>query len=291
MWYNIIYQGRWESSLKLFTFLVIRVTKTTTTVVKRMIDDNQLMNELAKNPDFINEEGAGSDQPEVPEEPQGPEEPQQETADVEDEGETMEEVLGLKEEAEAESEETVPLATFLEMKKELSDLKKQNLSSSERDASIEAIANEYDVDLVFANKLADAITAKATKEVQKQYEPLVQKQKQAETDKMFDSVYGKAIESMPEYAGIANKDVVKKLALDPSNKKKTVKQIMKEVYGSVVDRIDAQPGQSFEAPRAKNRNVNDLDFGNLSAEDHDLIASDPKLRAQYGDWMVKNMNL
>ena len=253
-----------------------------------MIDDNQLMKKKKKNPDFINEEGADSDQSDVPEEPQqGPEDPHV----VEDQDETMEEVLGLKEKTEAQTEQTVPLSTFLEMKKELSSLKKQALSDSERDASIEAIAAEYDVDLNFANQLADAIAAKAAKEVQKQYEPIIQKQKQAETDKMFDKVYDKAIESMPEFANVANKDIVKKLALDPSNKTKTIKQIMKDVYGDIVERIESQPGPSFEKPRTTNRNVNEMDFGNLTLEDHDLIAHDPKLRAQYGDWMTKNMPL
>ncbi|MDC1191105.1 hypothetical protein N8148_02780 [Gammaproteobacteria bacterium] len=254
------------------------------------MNEEALLKELQDVPGAVNAEEVTEDTQELPEEPQNvPEEPQAE----EEQDETMEELLGTKEEEVEKKDDSVPLAKFLELKSELSEIKKAVMSKSEKADTIEALADEYDVDIDFVSRLSKNIEAKTSKAIQDKYEPIIAKQQieqqREKTDKMFDTVYGKAIESLPDFTNVVNKDVIKKLALDDSNSKKTVKQIIKEVYGGMVEKVDGQPHPSFEKPSTGTRNPGTLDYSNLSNEDHKTIASDPKLKAEYGEWAVENL--
>lgn len=246
--------------------------------------------EVAPQEDVVPEEPAVAD--EVPTD-KSPEEPQHEEDPELDK--PMSEVLGTKaQEAEQEIKDSVPLATFLELKKEMAELRQQNLSKNETSSSLRELADKYDVDQDFLAEFAEGVAAKAKEEVEKKYEPLIKQQaderRLEKQEQMFNAVFEKALASQPEHiAKVVNKDVIKRLAFDDVNGDKSVRQLIKDVYGNVPEQVDSRPSPSFEKASTGTRKDTNIDFNNLSPEDHDTIANDPKLRAEYGDWLVENV--
>ena len=229
----------------------------------------------------------------VPEEPaKSPEEPLYE--EDEDISKPMSEVLGNKPKEEPK-DDSVPLAKYLELKSELAAAKSQEMTKSEEKASLKDLAEEYDVDLDFVQKLASTISSEAQKKAKEEYEPFLKQQQEKERtqeqNKVFESVYEKAILAFPDLEGSINKNVIKALAFDEKNSNKSVKDIINEVYGGVIERVESAPGASFEKPSTGTRKSTGLDYSNLSKEDHDAIASDPSLKKGYGDWLEKNLSL
>jgi hypothetical protein len=51
---------------------------------------------------------------------------------------------------------------------------------------------------------------------------------------VFNEHFDKTISQMPEFDGVVNKDVIKTLSLDPSNKNKTFQQLIETAYGHLV---------------------------------------------------------
>lgn len=243
------------------------------------------------------------EEPETPqeEETKSPEEPTDQATDTqedEDINKSMSELLGGKEEQKSEekSNDTVPLATYLELKSELAEIKRQDMTKSQESESLKALAEEYDVDADFVQKLGAVLTAEAEKKVKEKYEPFIQKQQQSEIEKkqneVFDSLYGKILKSNPEMEGIVNKDVIKALAFDKSNANKSVKQIINEVYGGAIEKADLDSVSSFEKGSvATRKETTTIDFNNLSKKDFDRIESDPKLKEQYGEFLTSQTNL
>lgn len=189
--------------------------------------------------------------------------------------------------------ESVPMSVFLELKKELKELKGKSQEGKVVDSSIEEIAKQYDVDEGFVNKLANAIKTSTVKEFDEKYSTKIkefEREKITEkNNKVFDDVFEKTLEAMPEMKGIVNKDAIKALAFNPGNSKKTLSQIIEEVYGNtVVGKKTIETAQPVSGSRSEVK----VDF--TKAGDpavYAQIKADPELRKQYNEFLIKNLNI
>lgn len=197
--------------------------------------------------------------------------------------------------------ETVGLDKFLDEKgkrkaaeKELADLKlsiESGATRGETAADIEAFTKKYpDVDPAFVKELASAIRSETEKSLDDKYSPklnaLDKKERDAKVDAAFKAHFDLAMEKMPEMKDVVVPSVIKSLSLDPSNSKKTITQLIEEVYGnSVPGKRTAEtriaPGGGKEpAPLDMARARKDTTY-------FKEIMADPKLKAEYNDRMIR----
>jgi hypothetical protein len=211
---------------------------------------------------------------------------------------TMEEVLGTPEPKQVE---TVPLKTFLDMKKEnrvlakkFEELKNQvteGATLSEVSAELKAISEEYDVDAGFLSKLSAAIYKQAkdeaTETLNSKLGPIEAKDKAARIDKAFNEHYENIIVDLPEYANIINKDVIKTLSLLPENSKKTFQQIIEDTYGKTV------PGKkTLEDATPRGGKDVSLDMKRTSDPEYfKQIMANPELKKEYNKNITDRINL
>jgi hypothetical protein len=226
-----------------------------------------------------------------------PDEPQEEIAPVieptEDEVQTIEEVF----KAEEEAGDSVPLASHLEVKKQLKDLKRtikelqdSKGTSEEITDDIDVLAEEYpDLDPVFLKKLANVTKAQLKKEMDNDLKPLREEAKQERINNAFETHFAKALELAPEYKGIANAEVIKTLSLDPKNAKKTFVQIIEDAYGSAV--VGRKPMDSTTTRGGHEPETVDLDRASRDEKYLDQILSNPKSKKEYNDAMQNHYRL
>lgn len=196
--------------------------------------------------------------------------------------------------------ETVGLDKFLEVKNDNKALKQSvkdlqakieaGGSKAEVTADIEALSIAYpDVDKQFLAQLTAAIRSQvkqdADKEVDERLKPFEQEAKDKRINEAFETHYASALEKLPEFAKIANKDVIKALTLSPKNANKTFTQIIEEAYGNAIPgrrTIETTvPGGGKEpAPLEFDRARKDGAYFN------EVMAS-PKLKAEYNAEMLK----
>jgi hypothetical protein len=220
---------------------------------------------------------------------------QEEAQEVEEE--SVEETLGETFEQEEEKPKpkekpkTVPIELFLDLKKELKELKNAKGSSLPSDSSIEALAKEYDVDAGFISRLAETIKSSTVTEFETKYNAKINElenlSKKDSKDKKFNDLFEKTIESYPYFKDVANKDVIKQLAFNPENGKKTLSQILEDVYGHTV-----QGRKTMETAQPSGNREESVDF--TKAGDpavYAKIKSDPKLFKEYRDFVQQHINL
>jgi hypothetical protein len=212
--------------------------------------------------------------------------------------ETVGEVFNQK-----KSDETVPLSTFIELKKESKAAQKQikelqdqianGATKKEISAEIKAIADEHNVDEGFLQKLVTAVKAQTESEVEERIssklKPLEEKDKAEKINTIFSTHFAKAMEEMPEYKDIVNKDVIKSLSLDPANKNKTFTKIIENAYGHLVTGKKTIEGTS---PRGGKDDNQTLDTSRLKDPAYfKEIKANPALLKEYNDGLVKRLNL
>lgn len=194
----------------------------------------------------------------------------------------------------------VPEAVFLEVKNELKSLKREisesGMTKSEVSKSLQEIGERHDVDPGFLQELASAIRSETEAELnqrlEKELEPLKAQEEEARSkkiDKVFNEHFKKTLESMPEYEGIANKDVIKTLAMDPANANKTFAQIVESAYGHLVEgkrSLDStHPGSG--------RSITEIDFARAKTDTKyfQQIMDNPALKQKYNEELPKRLNL
>lgn len=225
-----------------------------------------------------------------------PEEPQATTAPEEtpDVSQTIEEVFKAEEEA---ISDTVPLATHLETKKQLKDLKRtikelqdSKGTSEEITDDIDSLTDEYpDLDPVFLKKLTSGLKKEIRKEMDNDLKPLREEAKQDRIQQAFETHFNKALDLAPEYKGIANAEVIKTLSLDPKNAKKTFVQIIEDAYGSAV--VGRRPMDST-TPRGGHEPENvDIDRASSDEKYLEQVLSNPKSKKEYNDAMQSHYRL
>lgn len=215
--------------------------------------------------------------------------------------ETIGEVLDTKDKKK-DDKETVPLASLLEvkndnkqLKKDLADLQRKieaGATTEEVDADINAIGKEFGVDEKFLNKLAKAIRKEADKDAEgrlaSRLKPLEEKERAAKIDKVFAQHFDKAMEEMPEYAGIVNRDVIKALSLDPSNQNKTFQQLIDDTYGKA---LPAGKRTLETAVHRGGKSPEGIDFERAKKDSKyfEEIMSDPDLKKEYNSNLISRL--
>jgi len=104
-------------------------------------------------------------------------------------------------------------------------------SLSDIDVDVNSIAEEFDTDPAFIQRLVDSATAKLD---QKYSDKLSAKERAERFETAFDKQMAQALDRGPEFKSIANANVIKSLAKIPENKNKTVSQLLEETYGNAL---------------------------------------------------------
>lgn len=200
--------------------------------------------------------------------------------------------------------ETVPLATFLEVKKDAKELRKdlEDLQEKVRaglaspveiTADIEAIGKEYEVDPGFLAKLTTAIKTQVRGEAAAEREAIDAPAKAAEAKRKFDETFkthfDKAMAGMPEFKEIVNEEVIKTLSRDPKNAKKTFTQLIEETYGAAVPgkrTIEGGTPGGGNEPEA-------IDYKRAAREPEYLstILANPAMKKEYNENLHKRLSL
>ena len=194
----------------------------------------------------------------------------------------------------------VPEAVLIESKKALKEAKEKikeledaGATKKEISQSIKEIAEEHNVDPEFLEKVVKVAKKEAKEELEAEVaakiKPLEEKEQSDKQDKIFAEIYNKTIESMPEYKDLAQKEVIKALALDPKNKDKTFAQIFEMAYGHL---IKGKKGLDNSKPKGgQDPSGIDYDKAGVDADYYREIMADPKLKAEYNKRMLSNMKL
>ena len=223
--------------------------------------------------------------------------------EVEAQAETKEATVGEIMEQEAVKAETVPLATFLELKnnnkdlaRQMKDLQKQiesGASKKEVSSDLKAIAEKHNIDEDFLQDLANTIRSSAKAEVEEELEsklkPLQDKEKAEKLDKAFDSQWDKLMEAMPEYKDIANKSIIKSLAFNRDNANKTFAKILEEAYGKLVA---GKQTMETSKPGSGKSDDSEIDFAKVNNPEYfKQIMDNPNLKAKYNKDLVTRLGL
>lgn len=191
-------------------------------------------------------------------------------------------------------EESVPLAKFLDEKRENKELKAEierlsqaNKPQAEITSDLKALADEHGIDAGFLDKLAKTIKAQAEAGVEERLRPLAEKEKADKIDKAFQTGFAKAMEAMPDYDGVADAEVIKSLSLDPKNAQKTFRQLIEDTYGnSLGGKRTIETG----TPRGGNTPGNvDIEKARKDPSYFKEVMADPELKKQYNDGLAQRI--
>lgn len=210
--------------------------------------------------------------------------------------ETVSEALGAK----PKIPDNIPYHKFKEVndqKKELeakieelsAKAKDENLSKSEISSDLKTLAKEHDVDEEFLAKLASTIKAQAEANLEERLKPLTERERAQQIDAAFEKAYAKTIDNMPEYADVANPEVIKQLSLLPQNQNKTFREIVEETYSNSLS--GKRTIETTTPGGGKEPQTVDADRARKEPEYFKKVMSDPKLKEQYNsDMMSRLMN-
>ena len=162
-----------------------------------------------------------------------------------------------------------------------------NMSKAEITSDLKALAEEHNIDAGFLDKLAKTIKAQAEADIDEKLRPIAERDLSEKREKAFTEHFGKALESMPEFKGVVNADVIKQMAFNPANANKTFPQLIEEAYGNSVQgkrtietatpRGGAQP-QTVDVTKARQ-----------DPEYFKQVMADPALKKQYNDSLEKRI--
>lgn len=181
------------------------------------------------------------------------------------------------------------------LQEEISKLRTSSMTGSmpvaEVNDKIKKLGEEYGVDESFLTKLVSTIESsniqKIKAELEKDYAPklsrLEQERALEKAEKKFDDVFSKVLKDMPEYDGVVNKEVIKALAFNPANAKKTMPQILEEAYGNAI-----QGRKSIESTHAS-REPEEVNFSSPKGSDWDKIESDPVAKKKWAEETEKQI--
>lgn len=191
-------------------------------------------------------------------------------------------------------EDVVPLATFLDTKKEIKELKAtieklqaQDKPKAEITADLKALADEHGVDAGFLDKLAKTIKAQTEADFDEKLRPLAEKEKADKIDKAFQDGFAKAMDAMPEFEGVVNPEVIKSLSLDPRNAQKTFRQLIEETYGNALSgkrTIETTTPRGGATPGVVDRERAKRDIAYFKE-----VMSDPDLKKQYNEGLAQEI--
>ena len=203
-----------------------------------------------------------------------------------------------------DKDDRVPLAKYMDEKRARreaeenaqamrEDMTKLQAQLANGDKSVGAVSNDlaslakkYNVDDAFLAELVTTIQSTTSKELasklEQEYAPkfsqFEQERAQEKADKKFKELYDATIADNPEYVDVVNPDVIKALAFNPANAKKTLDQIIEDVYGKVTKPAKgierSHPGAKFDAHEHRDAK---------GGTDWDKVESDPEARKKWAD--------
>lgn len=189
----------------------------------------------------------------------------------------------------------IPESVFLgekkarkEAERQVRELKQQiegGATTEQISDSIAEIAEEHDIDKKFLNKLATAIKTETEKDLDAKYSSQLADKGKEKFETVFNKAYDSAMDRAPEFKAIANPEVIKNLASLPQNANKNLTQILEETYGNAV------PGkrtiETTTPGGGKEPEPLDVARAGRDTEYFKEVMSNPKLKAQYNDQMLK----
>ena len=164
--------------------------------------------------------------------------------------------------------------------KSLRDSIENGATKQEISDSISEIADEHNIDKEFLQKLASSIKAETKREL------VEDKDKENKFETAFKSQYEIAMERAPEFKSIANPEVIKTLAIQPQNAKKTLSQILEDTYGNAITgkrtiETSTPNGGKDPEPLDYSRAEKDIEY-------FKEVMKDPKKKAQYNAQMIQS---
>lgn len=170
--------------------------------------------------------------------------------------------------------------------REVETLKTSNKSAVEISSDLKALALEHNVDEGFLVKLVSTVQGQTKKQIEAEMLPKLQEfeteTRKDKFEKKFEDLFSKTLTENPEYKEIVNKDVIKTLALNPMNAKKTLPQLLEEAYGNAVQgKKTLETGQAGREPEK-------IDFSKMTTEDYEKINSNPELKKAHSDHLFQN---
>lgn len=200
-----------------------------------------------------------------------------------------------KEEVKHTQPETVPLAVYLDLKKDVKELRDQLKEAPQKEKQTIAIeglndlASKYpDVNQEFIQDILDSATKVAEKKIDAKYSPILQKQeeekKQEQFNKALEKLVDSAIEDNKDVAHLVDKDLIKTLAVTPKYKNTPITEIIQKVYGgSIAGKDSSENDQRSSADRV----AEVVDFSKMSPEQKNSVMADANARQKYFDWLDK----
>lgn len=245
------------------------------------------------------------EEPATPEEGEQAEaEPQveQKPLEIQEDEKPIGEMLGQKEEPVGEpeeeddeepKEEMVPKATLLKVKRDLKDEIRQLKSKAKFDdieEVAESVAEKYDLQPEFVKDLLGESVGVFEKKFKKELDEIknagLVKEVEQKKNQLFDGIYDNLLTKNPELKDIVNKEFVRREALNPANSKKTIKEIVKDIYGGAIQKR----APSFDGYSPSKQEPEPENILNPDAKEMGEIAKNPKLRAKFGDELAKKVN-
>lgn len=176
--------------------------------------------------------------------------------------------------------EMIPKATMLEVKRKLKEkiraleAKKGPAQAKDLREIADSISEKYpDVSNEFIQDLLGPVAG--------MFEQMQNEKKQSELskkkDELFDKVYGQITEKNPAITEIVNKDFIKQETMKPENKGKTVKEIIKTVYGNALEKKVG----SFDSYVPTRGTPEPANLSNPTSQEMKDINADPKLKEKY----------
>lgn len=165
--------------------------------------------------------------------------------------------------------------------------------ASEDDISddIEELADEFNVDKTFLKKLERSVEKKFESRLEERLnsklKPLEEKDKQAQFVSTVSTYFNNALERMPEFKGVANLNTILQLASVPSNKNKTVSQLIEETYSSSLTgkkTIESSTVRGTTEPK-------EVDFNRAKSDTEYFkqVMADPELKKKYNDGLARRV--
>ncbi len=203
-----------------------------------------------------------------------------------------------------ETEETVPLSALIDLKKankklskDMADLKKSiedGATPSEVTGDLDALAAEYpDLDPNFLKKFAKTIRAEAKKdadaEVAEKLKPVLEKERAKSFDERFNTHFDKALDAMPEFKDVTNKETIKMLCRAPENKDKTLTQIIEETFGKFVTGKRTIDAGTTRAGKTDSMEIDKARI-NKDPEYFQQVMADPLLKKKYNEGLTERLS-
>lgn len=194
-------------------------------------------------------------------------------------------------------QDVVPLSKYMEEKRERKALEAriaelESVKSKPTSEDLRKLADEHGADPELLEALEKRWgTKQATEkvvdpELKKELEEIKQEQQKEKTEKIFNSLWDKAMEVAPEYKGVADKNVLRQLSFLPENRHLTLSGLMEKVYGGVV-----KGNKTIETvrPSGKEKGVSDIDFKKMSDSDWEVVKENPELKKKYNEYLVETV--